>query len=90
VHGLGLVEALLRLGHVLGADAALGEVDVALLLVDADDHDDLVLADADELVDAADAAAAQLAQQDQALDVVVLEQLHVGAHLRDVLHVHHD
>lgn len=62
---------------------------LTLLFVYSDDHHALVAADADELVDGADAPAGQLAQQDHALDVVVLQEADVGAHLGDGAHVHH-
>jgi hypothetical protein len=57
---------------------------VTLLLVDAQHDDDLVAADADELLDAADAPPRQLGEEDHAVDVVVLEELDVGAHLGDL------
>lgn len=60
VDRLALVVAVLALDDVLGRDAALGEVDVALVLVDAHDDDDLVAADADELLDRADAPPREL------------------------------
>eukprot|EP00968_Pinguiococcus_pyrenoidosus_P006698 scaffold442_cov268-Pinguiococcus_pyrenoidosus.AAC.106 len=41
VHGLGLLVALVALGDVLRRHSALGEVDVALLLVDSKHHDAL-------------------------------------------------
>lgn len=47
----------------------------------------LLLADADELVDRADAPAAELGEQDHPLDVVVLEQRDVRAHLGDRAHL---
>lgn len=54
-----------------------GEGDVAgwrtLLLVDTEDDDDLVPADPDELLDAPDAAARELREQNHALDIVILE-----------------
>lgn len=62
---------------------------LTFLLVDSDDDDALVAADADELVDGADTSAGQLAQEDHALDVVVLQQADVGPHLGDRPHVHH-
>ena len=55
-----------------------------------DDDDTFVPADSDEFVDGADTSPRQLAQQDHALDVVILEQVHVGAHLGDRGHSHHD
>ena len=89
VDGLAARELLLALDDLLGGDASLGQVDVALLLVHADDDDDLVAADADQLVDRADAATRELTQQHHALDLVVLEQADVRAHLGYLTHVHH-
>ena len=41
------------------------------------------------LVDGADTSTRQLAEEDHALDVVVLQEADVGAHLGDGPHVHH-
>ena len=62
---------------------------LTLLFVDSDDDHTLVAAYADELVDGADTSTGQLAQEDHALDVVVLQKADVGAHLSDGPHVHH-
>lgn len=59
------------------------------LFVHSDNHDTLVASDADEFVDGADATTRELAQQDHSLDVVVLQQADVSAHLGDGAHVHH-
>lgn len=64
-------------------------VGLTFLFVDSDDNDALVAADADELVDGADASTGQLAQKDHALDVVVLQEADVGPHLGDGPDVHH-
>ena len=56
---------------------------LTFVLVDPDDDDALVASDPDQLVDGADTPARQLTQQDHALDVVVLQQVDVRAHLRD-------
>ena len=50
-----------------------GEARRTLLLVDTEDDDDFVAADADEFLDGADAPPRELGEQDHALDVVVLE-----------------
>ena len=47
VRGLGLVELVLDLGHVLWRHTPLGEIDVALLLVHTQDERDLLPADVD-------------------------------------------
>lgn len=62
---------------------------LTLLFVYSDDDHALVAAYADELVDGADTSTRQLAQEDHALDVVVLQKADVGAHLSDGPHVHH-
>lgn len=62
---------------------------LTLLFVYSDDDHALVAAYADELVDGADTSTWQLAQEDHALDVVVLQKADVGAHLGDGPHVHH-
>lgn len=59
------------------------------LLVNPDDHNALVPADADEFVYGADSPAGQLAEQDHAFDVVVLQQADIGPHLSNGAHVHH-
>ena len=64
-------------------------VSLTLVLVDPHDDDGLSFAHSDELVDGADAPPGELGQQDHALDVVILEQADVGAHLRDLTHRHH-
>jgi len=71
---LGLVVALFASRNVLVGDTALGQINVALVLVYSEDNDDLFTAHADELLDGADASSRQLAQQDHALLVVELEQ----------------
>lgn len=63
---------------------------LTLLLVHSDDDHALVATDADEFVDGADSPTRQLAEEDHALDVVVLQQADVGAHLGDGPDVHHD
>ena len=82
---LGLVVSLLALDDILGRDSALGQINVALLLVDSQDDDNLVPADADQLLDTSDASSRQLAEQDHAVDVVVLEQFDVCAHLGNLV-----
>ena len=61
-----------------------------LLLVDSENNDDLVLANTDELLDGTDATSGQFTEQDHSLNVVVLEQLDVGAHLGDLADIDHD
>src|ERR1700761_8719314 len=63
---------------------------LTLLLVDSEDNHHLVLADTDELLDRTDTTSGQFTEQDHALNVVVLEQLHVSTHLGNLTHVHHD
>jgi hypothetical protein len=60
-----------------------------LLFVDSENDDDLVAPNANKLLDGADAAAGELGEEDHALDAVVLEQLHVRAHLRDLADLDH-
>lgn len=62
---------------------------LTLLLVYSDDHHAFIASDADEFVDGPNASAGQLAQQDHALDVVVLQQTDIRAHLSDGANVHH-
>lgn len=63
--------------------------ELTFFFVYSDDDHTLVAAYADELVDRADTSTRQLAQEDHALDVVVLQQADVGAHLGDGPDVHH-
>lgn len=59
------------------------------LFVNSYDHDALVPADADEFVYGADASPGQLAQEDHALDVVVLQEADVGSHLSNGPNIDH-
>ena len=75
VHSFGLGVFLVGLDDVLGRDAALREVDVALLLVDAQHDDKLDAADANQFRDRADATARQFGQQNHAYkECVVCER----------------
>ena len=70
---LALGVALFACLYVLLGDTALGEIDVALVAVDAEDHDGLLAADLDERGHGADAAAAAAAGglgSDGALDEI--------------------
>jgi hypothetical protein len=51
------------------------------LLVHAEHNDDLVATDSDKLLDTADTPSREFGEQDHAIDVVVLEELHVGSHI---------
>ena len=64
---LGFEIPLIARRHFLPADAALRQVDVALLVVHAERVDDLLPAHADELADGPNAPPGQLGQQDHAL-----------------------
>jgi hypothetical protein len=70
---LALHVALLTACDVFGRDAALGKIDVALLVVHAEYDDDLVTADADEFLDGPDATAGELREQNHALCAVILK-----------------
>lgn len=89
VHELGLVVPVLARVRLLLGDAALGKVDVALVAVDTEHDGGLLAANLDEGGDGADTAAGELGEEDHALDVVVLEQGDVRAHVSDVLHLDH-
>lgn len=89
VDELALVVALLAGLDILLGDAALAEIDVALLLVDTEDHDGLLAPDLDEAADAADSTTRELGEEDHALDIVVFEKRDVSAHVGDVLHLNH-
>ena len=65
------------------------EQDRGNLLVNPDHHNGLCSSDPDQFVDTPDSSPAQLGQQDHALDVVVLQQVDVGAHVRDRTDVDH-
>ena len=62
---------------------------LTLGLIHPDDDHAFVPPDAHQFVDGTNAPPRQLAQHDHALDVVVLEQAYIRAHLRDGAHVHH-
>mmetsp|Transcript_26081 Transcript_26081/g.77375 ORF Transcript_26081/g.77375 Transcript_26081/m.77375 type:complete len:413 (-) Transcript_26081:35-1273(-) len=89
VYQLGLVVPLLALRSVIGGHAPLRQIDVALLLIHAQDHDRLLPPHLNELGDRTDSPARELGQQDHSLNTVVLEQLHVCAHLRNRKHLYH-
>ncbi|KAJ0969835.1 hypothetical protein J5N97_022712 [Dioscorea zingiberensis] len=87
---LALVVVLLAGLDALLVDMALGDIDLPLLAIKAEDHDKLQVADLDETANAPDAAAGGLGVEDHALDVVVLVEGDVGAHVGDDLHLDHD
>lgn len=89
VDKLALIVPLLTPLNILLGNPPLAEIDVSLLLVDTKDHDGLDAADLDEAADAANTAPRELGEEDHALDVVVLEEGHVRAHVGDVLHLYH-
>jgi hypothetical protein len=89
VHELGLVVPILAGVRLLLGDTALGEVDVPLVAVHTEHDGGLLAADLDERGDGANAAAGKLGEEDHALDIVVLEQGDVRAHVGDVLHLDH-
>ena len=62
---------------------------LTLGLVHPDDDHAFVPPDTHQFVDGTNAPPRQLAQHDHALDVVVLKQAYIRAHLRDGAHVHH-
>ena len=70
-------------------DSPLAKVDVALLFVDMEHHHELDPTHLDETADAPNLMPRELGEQDHALDVVVLEEWDVGAHVGDVLHLNH-
>mmetsp|Transcript_79788 Transcript_79788/g.165820 ORF Transcript_79788/g.165820 Transcript_79788/m.165820 type:complete len:243 (-) Transcript_79788:87-815(-) len=72
------VPVVLR-GDVLASDSLLGQVDVAFLVVDADDLTHFVGADAQNLDHGPNSPLGDLAQRDEALLVAVLDQRDVGA-----------
>ena len=63
---------------------------LALLLVDSQHDDDLVAANADQLLDAPNTPPRQLGEEDHAVDVVVLEELDVCSHLGDLHDLDHN
>lgn len=56
-----------------------------LLLVYSKNDHHFVSADPDELLDTSDTTTGQFGEEDHAVNVVVLEQLDVGAHLGDLV-----
>mmetsp|Transcript_23331 Transcript_23331/g.47251 ORF Transcript_23331/g.47251 Transcript_23331/m.47251 type:complete len:252 (+) Transcript_23331:496-1251(+) len=87
---LRLGEALLLGGGVLRVHAPLRQVDVALVLVYAQDHADLCPPHAEQLRDGPDSSLGQLAKEHHALLAVVLKEADVSAHAHDPLHLHND
>jgi hypothetical protein len=85
---LALVVPFLALDHIFGRDTSLGQINVALLFVHAQNDNDFVATHADELLDRTNTSPGQLGKQDHAIDVVVFEELNVGAHFGDLLDIH--
>lgn len=85
VDDLALVVTLLATNDILGGHTTLGQIDIALLLVDTENDDDLVATDTDQLLDGTNASSGKLREQDHAVDVVVLEKLDVGAHVGNLI-----
>jgi hypothetical protein len=57
---------------------------LTFLLVHSEDDDNLVAADSDEFLDTTYTPSREFAKQDHAVDVVVLEEFYVCAHLCDL------
>jgi hypothetical protein len=57
MHVLSLIIAIFTFDDILRCDAALTQVDISLVTVDAQHEDDLLTVDADQLVDGTDATA---------------------------------
>jgi hypothetical protein len=57
---------------------------LAFLLVYSEHHHNLVSSNADELLNRSDSSSRQLAKQDHSVNVVVLEELDIGAHIGDL------
>lgn len=90
VDHLALVVPLLALDDILWADSALGQINVALLLVHSQHDHDLVTPNTDELLDGSNTPSRQFREENHAVDVVIFQQFDVCAHFRDLLHVDHD
>lgn len=63
----------------------------AFFFIHTDHHHTFVAPDPDEFVDGSDSSSGELTEQDHPLDVVVLQQTHIGAHLcyrSDIDHHH--
>lgn len=84
VDDLALVVTLLATNDILGGDTTLGQIDITLLLVDAENDDDLVAANTNQLLDGTNTASGKLREEDHAVDVVVLQKLDIGAHIGDL------
>mmetsp|Transcript_52521 Transcript_52521/g.118270 ORF Transcript_52521/g.118270 Transcript_52521/m.118270 type:complete len:238 (-) Transcript_52521:59-772(-) len=89
VHSLCLGKGLLLGGRICRIDSALGQVNVSLVLVHSQHHDDLSAADAEKLRDRPDSALRQLTEQHHALLTVILQEADICSHVDDPLHLHH-
>mmetsp|Transcript_58475 Transcript_58475/g.140985 ORF Transcript_58475/g.140985 Transcript_58475/m.140985 type:complete len:208 (+) Transcript_58475:628-1251(+) len=86
VNRLALVELLFQLLHILRGHAALGEINVPLVLVHAEDQRHLLPPHIDELLDRTDAAPRKLREKDHTLCLVILQQGHIDTHDVNALH----
>ena len=82
-------KSLFTFCNIFCGNASLGQIDVALFLINTQYHHHFISIYANQLVDTSDPPPTQLTQQDHALDVVIFQQGHVGSHLRDVPHINH-
>jgi hypothetical protein len=55
-----------------------------LLLIDTEHNNDLVAADANELLDTANTTPRELRKKNHAVDIIILEELDVGTHVGDL------
>lgn len=54
---------------------------LTLLLVDTQNHDDLIATNTDELLDTSNTSSRQFGEEDHSVNIVVFQQLHICAHL---------
>lgn len=61
-----------------------GELRQTFFLVHTQDYDNLVAADSDQLLNAANATSGEFRKEDHSIDIVVFEELDVGTHVGDL------
>jgi hypothetical protein len=65
-------------------------IELTLLLVNSEDHNDFVPSHSHELLNTTDSSPTQFAEQDHAFSIVVFQQFHIGAHLSYLTDLAHD
>jgi hypothetical protein len=60
------------------------DVTLTLLLVYTEHDHHLIATNADKLLDTTDTSSREFGEEDHSIDIIVFEELHIGAHLGDL------